>query len=186
MRQVWSGVTTQKSCELMHGCTSGPNGEGRRVRAVQFNGIYSCIRHRGMCLSGHFLLISATRENRAPHMTLWNRHIILVIRYWLGNVFKVQFKQTEKKNITNEGLWICIMFSSRPIRVRMVVEQATFVCYGILCYFTPPILMILISTFHMQFCSDSFSNFDNNYTYLIQYNYTIIIIVQLYNNYITI
>lgn len=97
MRQVWSGVTTQKSCELMHGCTSGPNGEGRRVRAVQFNGIYSCIRHRGMCLLGHFLLISATRENRAPHMTLWNRHIILVIRYWLGNVFKVQFKQTEKK-----------------------------------------------------------------------------------------
>lgn len=121
MRQVWSGVTTQKSCELMHGCTSGPNGEGRRVRAVQFNGIYSCIRHRGMCLLGHFLLISATRENRAPHMTLWNRHIILVIRYWLGNVFKVQFKQTEKKKKHHK--W-------RFMDLHYVLQQANQSPYG--------------------------------------------------------
>lgn len=95
--QAWSAVTTQKSCELMHGCTLGPNGEGIRVRAVQFNGIYSCIRHRGMCLLGAFPLDFCHKRKQSPtYDTVEQTYIILVIRYWLGNVFKVHFKQTEK------------------------------------------------------------------------------------------
>lgn len=79
------------------------NGEGSRVRAVQFNGIYSCIRHRGTCLVEGFPFDFCHKREQSPnHDTVeQTRHTCnqVLIRKCAQGSFKADRNKTSQMKV---------------------------------------------------------------------------------------